>query len=557
MSYYKIRIANALLQYSSRQNARELLVAITTPKQNQAQVLNRILTANSHSIYGKKYSFASIKSGTDYQNAVPIVDYDTLFPWIERIKSGESAVLTSEPVLMFEKSSGTTAASKYVPYTQSLRREFQFATSAWLNDLLVSRSALRRLGVYWSVSPVSQQCEITIGGIRVGFEDDTEYFDPIERWVLQQLVLVPGLVKQIPDMSTWRYVTLRLLLNQANLLGFISIWNPSFLTLLMKEVEIQGERLIYDLKKGTLTPPEPLPLYLQKQFSGDLQPVRKLAERLQYMLQTNQFIVGTDLWPNLQLISCWTSGCSKYFLPELQKRFPGVEIQGKGLLATEGVVSIPLLGHPGSVPALNSHYFEFIPEDACESSEILGIHELEMGKRYSVLLTTGGGFYRYTLHDMVEVVGFLAETPLIEFVGKSEKISDIVGEKLNELHVASVLAELIKEKNFSPQFAMIAPELGSPPCYYLYLEASALNTKKIEDFTNSVETKLKDNYHYAYARNLGQLGPLKCQLLTSGASEKYLMRCIALGQKAGDVKPSILHKAFGWTEWFSNCKEYV
>ena len=46
-------------------------------------------------------------------------------PWIERIGRGEPNVLTTEPVLMMEKTSGSSGAAKYIPYTRSLRREFQ------------------------------------------------------------------------------------------------------------------------------------------------------------------------------------------------------------------------------------------------------------------------------------------------------------------------------------------------------------------------------------------------------------------------------------------------
>jgi len=33
------------------------------------------------------------------------------------------------------------------------------------------------------------------------------------------------------------------------------------------------------------------------------------------------------------------------------------------------------------------------------------VHELERGRLYSVILTTGGGLYRYALGDVVTVVG--------------------------------------------------------------------------------------------------------------------------------------------------------
>src|SRR2546429_9039855 len=93
------------------------------------------------------------------------------------------------------------------------------------------------------------------------------------------------------------------------------------------------------------------------------------------------------LWPHLRLISCWTTAESARIVPEIKQRFPGVAIQGKGLLATEGVVSIPIETYEGCVAALTSHFLEFIDE----SGKCWLISQLEEGAAYSVLLTTGGG----------------------------------------------------------------------------------------------------------------------------------------------------------------------
>ena len=43
---------------------------------------------------------------------------------------------------------------------------------------------------------------------------------------------------------------------------------------------------------------------------------------------------------------------------EMKANLPGVKVQGKGLLATEGVVSIPLAGREGAAVTVNSHFDE-------------------------------------------------------------------------------------------------------------------------------------------------------------------------------------------------------
>src|SRR5205823_9898538 len=61
----------------------------------------------------------------DYQSLVPLCDYESCSPDILRIAAGERNVLTSEPVRLFEPTSGSSGAQKWVPYNRALQREFQ------------------------------------------------------------------------------------------------------------------------------------------------------------------------------------------------------------------------------------------------------------------------------------------------------------------------------------------------------------------------------------------------------------------------------------------------
>ena len=61
-----------------------------------------------------------------------------------------------------------------------------------------------------------------------------------------------------------------------------------------------------------------------------------------------------------------------------------------------------------------------------------------------MVISTGGGLYRYQLHDLIQVVGYLGTCPLLKFVGKESYISDWFGEKLNERHVRQTLDQVQK-----------------------------------------------------------------------------------------------------------------
>jgi len=219
-----------------------------------------------------------------------------------------------------------------------------------------------------------------------------------------------------------------------------------------------------------------------------------------------------------------------------------VAIQGKGLLATEGIVSIPIERYQAPVAAVTSHFLEFLDED---SGKYQLVSDLEEGREYSVILTTGGGLWRYRLADRVRVMGFAERTPLLEFIGKEDCVSDLRGEKLNAFFVASVLAEF--ECCRIACFAMLAPSQAGTPYYTLYLESEYFQP----DLLARLDARLRSNPHYAFCRKIGQLGELRLFLIRRGGRESYLKRCTALGQRAGNVKMTALQKHFGWEHVFT------
>jgi hypothetical protein len=475
-------LGNTLWMLANARAYRGYRRALRDPRRTQEAILFRFLRDNAQTAYGQRHGYARLRSVAAFQEVVPVVTYDDLEPWIHRIRQGEANVLTAEPVLMMEKTSGSAGAAKYIPYTASLRREFQRAVGAWMFDLFSRRPALLGGAQYWSISPAARCREFTPGGLPVGFDDDTEYLGTFERLVLRWVLAVPGRVCRIADMEENRRVTLRHLMKCAHL-RFLSVWNPSFLTLLM-----------------------------------------------------NRLPAGTrprDYWPHLKLISCWTSAVSARFVPELRELFPGVEIQGKGLLATEGVVTFPEVGKPAPSPALTSHFLEFIGADGRARL----VDELEVGAQYRVLLTTGGGLARYALGDSVEVVAPSA----LEFVGRSDQVSDLCGEKLSEAFVGRILEETSARWGWTG-FAMLAPEWSQPPRYVLFAEPGAP-----ADVAAEVERRLRASFHYDYCRRLGQLGPVE-GVPVAQAGERYLRGCAALGQRVGAVKPAYLRREFGWRE---------
>jgi len=486
----------------------------------QDRLLRQTLSKNSETAYGKAHGFSRISSFAEFQAKVPIVDYDALAPEIARITQGEQNVLTKAPVLAFEPSGGSTQTTKLVPYTQQLLDEFGAATSPWLFDLYKHRRGLFGTQSYWSVSAVAQRETKTAGGTRIGLGDDTAYFGPLTRIALRRMLAVPGSVAREPSMHAWQEATLDHLV-AAEDLGLISVWSPSFLTLLMVALEKTWKDRCLSHKRW---------------------------QAIDARLQRAGRFVGEALWPRLTLLSAWTHGPAAALLPAMQHYFPTTELQGKGLLATEGVVTVPLFGAPAPVAAVTSHVLEFI-DLVAPTRAPLRVFQLVAGGEYSPVLTTGGGFYRYHLKDVVRCEGHYRELACLRFISKLDRVSDLVGEKINAHQMEHAL-ETTKQHGATFEFALLAPLPGTPATYCLFIE-SDLSDAAIASVRDEVEAYLRTGHHYRYARSLGQLGPMQVRRVRDG-HRTFHNTLVAIGQKAGDIKPTGLDSRTLWAEAFLN-----
>jgi hypothetical protein len=523
----KTKFANGLWVASCLPDWRRFQSAAESVQETQTRLLSQYLNANKRTEYGECYGFDRIASPAQYQERLPLTTADDYSEYISRIGDGGSSVLTAEPVHMFELSSGSTAASKLIPYTKSLKSEFQRGIAPWIYNLYTSIPALQNGPAYWSITPLMDGKRFTSAGIPIGFESDSDYLGLLGKWLVDSVMVVPNHVKNIADVDSFRYITLLYLLREQEL-RLISVWNPTFLSLLLARLPDWWARLLNDIEHGTISVSD-------TEFR--VAPRPKRAHTLRDFSPTDYEL----FWPHMHLISCWMDGASAPYARQVEEMFPGVQLQAKGLLATEAFVSLPIIGVEGSVLSINSHFFEFIDE----AGEALLAHQIEKGKQYSVVVTTGGGLYRYQLQDVIEVIGHWKHIPRIRFLGKADRISDWFGEKLDEQFVASVLENVFSVHKISPSFAMLAPDDGDGFRYVLFIEVDEYDT----DLAKDVDDQLRNNFHYDYCRKLGQLAPVEIVRVARGF-ESYLRACQSYGQKLGNIKPTVLQKTTDWREWF-------
>lgn len=531
---------------------------IQSPEKHSAEKLKDILSRNRNSEFGRDHRFERIDSVAEFQNKVPIRKFEELSPYIHRAAEGRPAVLTSEDVVCFERTSGSSSFSKLIPYTRSFLNELGMATSAWLGDVIVRQPALVGKQSYWSLSPLVRRGElVTKGGIPIGLESDLAYFNPVMRAMISALMVKPrnghiasGHAGAGPNASTeqesssellldgkmaaWRIETAAALLETREL-GFISIWSPTFLFPIFDTIGAHWDQVI--------------PLVTSRRRRIELDAIRDLFDPKQ---SPQSFYAR--VWPGLRTVSCWSDGPSADTALKLESFLPpNAEIEGKGLLATEGVVTIPFSGSPDPVIAIGSHFLEFIDLERPQGRPRLP-HELKTGGLYSPLMTTSSGLYRYHLRDVLFCTGRNAETPTLRFRGRLDKTSDLCGEKLDSAQVERSFEIASNTVGFRPDFFLLTPEFDGPLRYRAFIETAGKNQEsrprhEIAKFLEAFEKALKQNPHYAYALDLKQLLPLEATVIEKGV-ETWEKHMLMQGHRLSDLKLSRLDSKYNWREVF-------
>lgn len=541
----RVLLANLLWWFACLHGWLAFRRAARNVQRTQTKVLARILKCNVSSAFGRQHRFAAIRNPDAFQ-AVPLSDYEDYAAPIAAIRTGRTTVLTRDQVVLLQPTSGSTAATKLIPYTRALQNEFQAAIDPWIAALYLAHPGLLLGRHYWSISPTTPASTPSTGAVRVGFADDAEYLGAIQRLLARWLFAVPSEIAQVHDPEAFAYLTVLFLLRERNL-RLISVWHPSFLTLLTKAVATHLTAVAHDLESGTVTDSIQLPADLRRTLNTRLgaHPVR--AKELRAVDQTRVDLPGC-LWPQLRVISCWTEGRAEPWLTGLRRQFPRAVIQGKGLTATEGIVSFPLGTAVGNVCAVRSHFFEF---SEAATGKILRAWEVQSGGEYSVILTTGGGLYRYRLHDLVRVTGFYNNTPCLELISRDNLVSDLVGEKLNVRHVEASIRIVEKRCGIQFVFAMIAPMLEAQKAGYVFFIQTSEPDLDFCRVGALMEDELNRNFHYHHARGLSQLQPLRVFHVAGDAAAAYRQGLTNKGIKMGDIKFNALSADTGWLCIFS------
>jgi len=467
MSNLLLRILSQTSQLAKVQFEQQTKAVATT----QENFLKQVLATHQDTLLGQEENLRAIKTIAEFRSRIPIRSYEQYEPYIERMAEGEANILTRDRVTYFNATSGSTGKQKLIPVTKKFQNSLGWANLISIGFL---SSALKKRGTHLRKLLLTNSTNIsgyTSGGIPYG--SGSAGVLKMGKWIYQQLFANPYETLQIRDSLARHYLCLLFALQNLETGGIVANF-PMLILRTCQYLEQYGDDFIHDLKTGTIPPWLKLDSHLRNELEKQLQPQPQRAQHLQTILSRQGRLTPPQVWRNLSYIATARGGTSDFYLQRFPDYLENTPVFGAAYASAEATYSIyPDLDVDGSILAVGTGFFEFIPETEWEatSPQTLLATEVEVGQRYRILVTNYSGFYRYDNGDIIEVVGFYHQAPLIVFRHRRGGLISSTVEKTTEAHAVEAMQRLQTEFNLTLEdFCLTLSEKETPAHYILNIE---------------------------------------------------------------------------------------
>ena len=497
----------------------------------QTQFLQTLLRSHQDTEFGREHGLSEIKTIEQFQQRIPVQSYSYYAPYTQRMAEGETNILTPDPLIYFNLSSGSTGQPKLIPVTKRSRRAIAKANRAAMGFVadaaLRDKRAIGKLLFTLSVQPLGY----TKSGIAYApvSTSDLRFTDRISR----QLFTYPFEVFQVADSAARTYLCLLFALRNANL-RIISATLPVLALRLCDTLDQNASDLIEDLETGTIANWLKLEPELRFKFERQLTPMPDRAAQLRRALKTEGRLLPKDAWANLSFIATARGGTSDFYFERFPEFFGDTPIFGGTYACAEGVLGVHRDFNTDSVfPAIESSFIEFIPENQweVESPKTLLPWEVKVGDRYRIALSNYSGFYRYDQGDVVEIAGFMERSPLMIFRHRCGSVMSSSTEKTTEFHAIQTMQRLQQTFDVSLEnFCITLSEDKFPAHYLVNIELTSGSTlDDPEKFLRMFDLILKEIQTFYEIKRRDQIPPPRLRILAPGSFAQLRQRMLQRG----------------------------
>ena len=384
---------------------------IKYPINVQLEWFNKLIDTAKNTEWGIKYDFKSIRSIEDFKSRIPVQNYESLKPDIDRLMKGEQNILWPSDIKWFAKSSGTTAGkSKFIPVSAEAMEECHFKGG---KDLL---------SMYCNNNPdtmIFSGKSLSLGGSHhLNIPNVDSFYGDISAILMQNL----------PFWAQW-------------------IRTPELSIALMENWEEKIEKMVHATIPENVTSISGVPTW-----------TLVLAKRILEITGKKNLL---EVWPKLEL---FIHGAVS-FVPYKEQfhqlipsdKFNYVETYN----ASEGFFGIQDQLKSDEMLLMLDYgvFYEFMPieEYGKDNPITLGLDSVELNKNYALVITTNAGLWRYIIGDTIR---FSNLNPFrIKLSGRTKLFVNAFGEEViieNTDQAISIASEktgaLVKDYTMAPVY---------------------------------------------------------------------------------------------------------
>lgn len=403
-----ITIVNSIISWFLKKRKHQIELFLKYPVDVQQELLLKLLSTAKNTEFGKKHEFGSLKNYQDFADKVPIQQYESIEPLIERCRKGEQNLFWPTNIRWFAKSSGTTnAKSKFIPVSDEAIEYCHLKAGKDMLCLYINNNENTQLFTGKG---------LRLGGSSAVYEDNNSYFGDLSAIIIE-------------NMPFWA--------------DFSSA--PRQETALMSEWEAKMEAIIDETIQENITSLVGVPSWMLVLLNRVLEKTGK-----------NNIL---EVWPNLEVYFHGGVNFNPY-REQYKKLIPKKDFKYyETYNASEGFFAIQDRNNSKELLLMLDYgiFYEFIPMTKYdgEQSTAIPLSRVRTGVNYAVVITTNGGLWRYLIGDTVKFTS--TEPYRLKITGRTKHFINVFGEELIIENTEEALRLACEKTNASVTDYTVAP----------------------------------------------------------------------------------------------------
>ncbi len=445
------------------------------PHKFQNSIFHQNIAKAKSTIYGQEHNFKDINNYEDYVKNVPLNNYESLRPYMNRVLEGEKNVLWPGKPKYIVGTAGTTGGVKYIPISKdSLPYHYNTARNAVFNYTL--KYGLLRIFnnklLFLSGSPKLGKTGVIPSGRLSGIVNHQ-----VPRWLK---------FNQVPSWET----------------NITEDWEE-------KIYKIAQESIKEKMSMISGIPPWVLMYY------------ESLLE------QTGAESIS-EIFPDYELFVHGGVNFSPY--RKKFERLVGKEIDSiETYPSSEGFVAFQdVKGDAGLLLNVNGGmFFEFVPADQIHSENPtrMQLKDVEVGIEYAIVLTNNAGLWASVLGDVVEFTSINPYRLIVK--GRIEPFISAFGEHIINEEIESAISTSLSGTGIQISEFTVAPQINPPEGglpYHEWIVETDNSALELSSFGRILDQCMQTkNFHYKDLREGKVITRLKISPVPKGTFTQYII----------------------------------